>query len=123
MYQDLRGYGWPDGARALVVEHRLIARLQEAEDLEAEAMRIDDARLDCFEPSDGLWGLDLGVASATIALSRSARSPAQAATQVVSAGRTKARIRMSRSSSEEQTRNRLSRPRAAGVEREAILMA
>ena len=50
-------------------ERRLIARLQAAEDLEAEAERIDDERLDCFEPSDGLWGLDIGVASATIALS------------------------------------------------------
>jgi hypothetical protein len=69
MYQDLRGYGWPDVAHALVLERRLIAKLQEAEDLEAEAMQIDDERLDCFEPSDGLWGLDLGVASATIALS------------------------------------------------------
>jgi hypothetical protein len=35
MYQDLRGYGWPDVARALAVERRLIAQLQEAEDLEA----------------------------------------------------------------------------------------
>jgi hypothetical protein len=69
MYQDLRGYGWPDVARALALEHRLIATLQVAEDLEAEAMRIDDERLDYFEPSDGLWGLDLGVASAPIALS------------------------------------------------------
>jgi hypothetical protein len=31
MYQDLRGYGWSDVARALVLEHRLIANLQEAE--------------------------------------------------------------------------------------------
>jgi hypothetical protein len=62
MYQDLRGYGWPDVARALRLERRLIAKLQEAEDLDAEAMLIDDERLDCFEPSDGLWGLDLGVA-------------------------------------------------------------
>jgi hypothetical protein len=69
MYQDLRCYGWPDVARALRLERRLIAKLQEAEDLDAEGMRIDDERLDCFEPSDGLWGLDLGVASATIALS------------------------------------------------------
>jgi hypothetical protein len=69
MYQDLRGYGWPDVARALAVERRLIAILQEAEDLEAEAMRIDDERLDCFEPSDGLWGPDVGVTSARIALS------------------------------------------------------
>ena len=69
MYQDLRGYGWLDVARTLEVERRLIAQLQGAADLEAEAARIDDERLDCFEPSDGLWGLDIGVASATIALS------------------------------------------------------
>jgi hypothetical protein len=69
MYQDLRGYGWLDVAHALKVERRLIAQLQGAADLEAEAARIDDERLDCFEPSDGLWGLDIGVASATIALS------------------------------------------------------
>jgi hypothetical protein len=69
MYQDLRGYGWLDVAHTLDVEHRLIAQLQGTADLEAEAARIDDDRLDCFEPSDGLWGLDIGVASATIALS------------------------------------------------------
>jgi hypothetical protein len=69
MYQDLRGYGWLDVAHTLEVERRLIAQLQGASDLEAEAVRIDDDRLDCFEPSDGLWGLDIGVASATIALS------------------------------------------------------
>jgi hypothetical protein len=58
MYQDLRCYGWADVARALELDRRLIAKLQEAEDLEAEAMRIDDERLDCFEPSDSLGGLD-----------------------------------------------------------------
>ena len=45
-------HGWPHVARALALEHRLIATLQAAEDLEAEAMRIDDERLDCFERSD-----------------------------------------------------------------------
>jgi hypothetical protein len=69
MYQDLRGYGWLDVARTLEVERRLIAQLQGSADLEAEAARIDDERLDCFEPSEGLWGLDIGAASATIALS------------------------------------------------------
>ena len=69
MYQDLRGYGWLDVARTVEVERRLIAQLQGSADLEAEAARIDDERLDCFEPSEGLWGLDIGVASATIALS------------------------------------------------------
>jgi len=69
MYQDLRGCGWDELARTIVVERDFIIRLQQAEDLEAEAAQIDDERLDCFEPSEGLWELDIGVASATIALS------------------------------------------------------
>lgn len=69
MYQDLRGFGWLDVARTLEVERNFILRLQEAGDLDAEAATIDDERIDAFEPSDGLWGLDIGVASATIALS------------------------------------------------------
>jgi hypothetical protein len=69
MYQDLRGCNWVDVARTLAVERRFIAQLQTAEDLQAEAARIDEERLDCFESADGLWGLDIGVASATVALS------------------------------------------------------
>jgi len=75
MYQDLRGYGWGDVAAAIEVEHRFIARLQAADDLDDEAQRIDDERLDCFEPSDGLWELDIGVAAATIALSALGATP------------------------------------------------
>jgi hypothetical protein len=69
MHQDLRGYSWVDVDRALEAERRFIAQLQTAEDLQAEAARIDDERLDCLEPADGLWALDIGVASATMALS------------------------------------------------------
>lgn len=69
MYQDLRGCGWDDLSRALDLERQFMARLQGAEDLEDEAARLDEERLDCFEPSDGLWELDIGVASATVALS------------------------------------------------------
>jgi len=69
MYQDLRGCGWDELARAIAVEREFIFRLQQAEDLEAEAARIDDERQDCFDPAEGLWELDIGVASATIALS------------------------------------------------------
>ena len=69
MYQDLRGYGWSDVDRSLEAERRFIARLQAAKDLEAEAASLDDERFDCFDPADGLWGLDIGVASAAIALS------------------------------------------------------
>ena len=75
MYQDLRGYGWDDVAAAVEIEHRFIARLQQADDLDAEARRIDDDRLDSFEPSDGLWNLDIGVAAATIALSALGATP------------------------------------------------
>jgi hypothetical protein len=75
MYQDLRGYGWDDVAAAIAIERRFIARLQAADDLDEEAQRIDDERLDCFEPSDGLWELDIGVAAATIALSALGATP------------------------------------------------
>jgi hypothetical protein len=68
MYQDLRGCGWDDLSRALDIERQFMARLQRAQDLEDEAARLDEERLDCFEPSDGLWELDIGVASATVAL-------------------------------------------------------
>jgi hypothetical protein len=69
MYQDLRGLDWVDVARSLEVERQFIARLQAAADVDAEAARIDDERLDCLEPVDALWELDIGVASAAIALS------------------------------------------------------
>ncbi len=75
MYQDLRGYGWDDVAAAVAIERRFIARLQAADDLDDEAQRIDDERLECFEPSDGLWELDIGVAAATIALSALGATP------------------------------------------------
>jgi hypothetical protein len=75
MYQDLRGYGWGDVAAAIEIERRFIARLQAAHDLDGEAQRIDDERLDCFEPSDGLWELDIGVAAATMALSTLGATP------------------------------------------------
>lgn len=75
MYQDLRGFGWLDVARTLEVERNFILCLQEAGDLDAEAATIDDERTDAFAPSDGLWGLDIGVASATIALSALGAAP------------------------------------------------
>jgi hypothetical protein len=104
MYQDLRGYGWPDVARALVLERRLIAKLQEAGDLEAEAMQIDDERLDCFEPSDGLWGLDLGVLQQRLRCPRWAPYLWEAATQAASAANIKVGTRMSPSSLDERPR-------------------
>ena len=69
MYQDLRGLDWVDVARSIEIERQFITRLREAPDVDAESSRIDDERLDCLEPDEGLWQLDVGVASAAIALS------------------------------------------------------
>lgn len=69
MYQDLRALSWADLAATIELEAALIARLQAADDLDAAAEMLDDERLDVNEPADGLWGLDIGVASAVAAFS------------------------------------------------------
>lgn len=69
MYQDLRSLSWADLAGTVKLEASLIVRLQAAADLGAAAEVLDDERLDVNEPADGLWGLDIGVASAVAAFS------------------------------------------------------
>jgi hypothetical protein len=69
MYQDLRALSWADLAAAIELEADLMSRLQAADDLGAAAEVLDDERLDVNEPADGLWGLDVGVASAVAAFS------------------------------------------------------
>lgn len=69
MYQDLRALSWADLAATIELEADLMARLQAADDLDAAAEILDDERLDVNEPADGLWGLDIGVASAVAAFS------------------------------------------------------
>ena len=69
MYQDLRALSWADLAATIELEADLMARLQAADDLDAAAEMLDDERLDVSEPADGLWGLDIGVASAVAAFS------------------------------------------------------
>lgn len=66
-YHDLRGLDWQDVAHALAEEKALIARLEAAEDLEEESESIDEERLEAVP--DPLWGLDVGVATAVLALS------------------------------------------------------
>ncbi len=68
MYQDLVGLGWSDLVEALDAERSLIKRLCQAADLEAEAEAVDEERLE-GAGADALWNLDIGVASATIAIS------------------------------------------------------
>jgi hypothetical protein len=69
MFQDLSGLSWTQAARAVAGEAQLIARLAAAEDLQAEAERIDEERYDAFEAADALWNLDVGVIGAVIVLS------------------------------------------------------
>ncbi len=69
MYQDLRAFSRADLAAAIELEADLMARLQAADDLDAATEILDDERLDVNEPADGLWGLDIGVASAVAAFS------------------------------------------------------
>jgi hypothetical protein len=65
-YQDLRGLSWDQVAEVVEEEAALIARFEAAGDLDAEAEEFQDERLD---GDDALWGLDVGVAGATFALS------------------------------------------------------
>jgi hypothetical protein len=65
-YVDLRGCSWEDLDRVADLENQLIARLMKAHDVEDEYDLIAD---ELYETDDeGLFGLDIGVASAVVAL-------------------------------------------------------
>lgn len=68
-YCDLRGCGWDVVRTALDIETKLIDRLKMADDVEAEASALEDERVTAFDDEPALWGLDIGVAAATIAIS------------------------------------------------------
>lgn len=68
-YQDLRGIGWEEVAAALKREAMLIARFDAAVDLDGEANRYEEECAEAFLPEEDLWGLDVGVAGAVLALS------------------------------------------------------
>ena len=72
-YRDLRGMTWDDVAQALERERELLARLLRADEIDHEAEAIDEERLEAFE--DPLFGLDVGVASTTLALSAMGCTP------------------------------------------------
>ena len=80
MYQDLRSLSWADLAATIELEADLMARLQAADDLDAAVETLDDERLDVNEPADGLWGLDIGVASAVVAFSVLGGTPVSSCT-------------------------------------------
>ena len=68
-YRDLRGITWDQVADGLDAEAALIQRFGASDDIEAEAKRYDEEREKAFLPEEDLWGLDVGVIGATLALS------------------------------------------------------
>jgi hypothetical protein len=65
-YQDLRGLSWKSVQRVADLEAQLIARLEEALNTEEEHDQIMD---ELYEDDEGLFGLDIGVASVVVGLS------------------------------------------------------
>ncbi|MGJ0427303.1 hypothetical protein [Methylocystis sp.] len=68
-YFDMRGFSWQDVRAALEAEIAIIDRLKSAEDLEAELANFEELQATSFDDEPALWGLDVGVVAATIALS------------------------------------------------------
>lgn len=64
-YIDLRGLTWNDAQRVLELETDLVERIEAAADPDEEYRKIED---ELYEDDEGLFGLDVGVAAATVAL-------------------------------------------------------
>lgn len=65
-YLDLRRLTWSEADTAYAEEEQLIKRIEEADDPEAEYEEIEEENV---EEPNGLYGLDIGVASTVFALS------------------------------------------------------
>ena len=74
-YFDLRGCGWDLVRTALDIESKVIERLKTADDIEAEASAFEEERVTAFHNEPALWGLDVEVAAATIAISAYGATP------------------------------------------------
>ena len=68
-YQDLRGISWDQVEYALEREDALFQRFASAADLDEEAELYAEEREEAILPEEDLWGLDVGVIGATLALS------------------------------------------------------
>lgn len=64
-YIDLRGLTWEDAERVFELESTFIERIEAAPDPEQEYAQIEE---ELYEDDEGLFGLDIGVASTTVAL-------------------------------------------------------
>jgi hypothetical protein len=65
-YMDLRGRSWREAEMVFALEGELIRRIESAADPVDEYQAVED---ELFESDEGLFGLDLGVASTVVALS------------------------------------------------------
>lgn len=65
-YTDLRRMPWSEAHRIYAYESDLIARISSAEDPDDEYYVVED---ELYEDPEGILGLDIGVASAVVALS------------------------------------------------------
>jgi hypothetical protein len=68
-YRDMRGVTWDQVADALDREAALFRRFATSADVDEEAERYEEEREEAFLPEEDLWGLDIGVIGATLALS------------------------------------------------------
>jgi len=68
-YRDMRGVTWDEVADALDREAALFERFAASEDVDEEADHYADEREEALLPEEDLWGLDVGVIGATLALS------------------------------------------------------
>jgi len=68
MYRGIGRITSSDLARAIALEQSYLQRIMSAADFEAEALAVDEERLEAFDAVEELWGLDLGVASAVAAV-------------------------------------------------------
>lgn len=72
-YSDMRGTGWRSVAAVLQEEAKYLARLRRAQDITCEVHEVLNELEQRNEDEGGhpLWGLDIGVAGATLALAAS----------------------------------------------------
>ena len=68
-YRDLRSVSWDFVAEALQREKELFDRFEAADDIEDEAERYAEEIDTAIFPEEDLWGLDIGVIGAVLALS------------------------------------------------------
>ena len=68
-YRDMRGITWDQVANALEGEAALFQRFAASADVDQEAELYEEEREEALLPEEDLWGLDIGVIGATLALS------------------------------------------------------